>query len=117
MSFKMASWSSSVCFSSFLSFSAFFLRGLDRRLIKRTMRKMTKAMIRKSTVFWMKLPTFKVTLPFQLGIVRNMSEKSTPPMKIPMIGIKMSETRELIIFWKAPPIMTPTARSISLSPA
>jgi hypothetical protein len=40
--------------------------------------------------------------------------KSTPPVKIPIIGLIRSSTRLLTIAVKAAPMMMPTARSMAL---
>src|SRR5579859_5319795 len=44
----------------------------------------------------------------------NKLEKSTPCKSIPMGGIMMSSTSEVTIFPKDAPMITPTARSITL---
>src|SRR5436190_23973863 len=44
----------------------------------------------------------------------NRSLKLTPPMILPMGGMRMSLTMEVTILPKAPPIITPTARSTTL---
>src|SRR5262245_13252143 len=43
-----------------------------------------------------------------------MLEKSVPPVARPTTGITMSFTRESTMRWNAAPMMTPTARSMTL---
>ncbi len=43
-----------------------------------------------------------------------MLEKSTPPVNLPITGISTSLTNEPMIFPKAPPMMIPTAMSMTL---
>lgn len=49
-----------------------------------------------------------------LPTVKQMPEKSTPPMIMPMIGVIMSLTRELMIAVKVLPMMIPTAIVMTL---
>ncbi|MNC38341.1 hypothetical protein D3C75_869390 [compost metagenome] len=44
----------------------------------------------------------------------NKSLKLAPPSNLPIGGIRISLTTDVTIFPNAPPIMTPTARSITL---
>lgn len=81
------------------------------------MRKTTKAMMRKLTVFWMKLPYFRVapfSPPKKLGIVTERVVKLKPPPMRLTIGMMMSLTTEFTMAVKAEPITTPTARSMTL---
>ena len=75
----------------------------------------------------MKLPYAKIGIPAflraskVLGILSGTDPKTTnrlvksilPPSRVEMSGITMSLTRESTIFPNAPPMMTPTARSIT----
>ena len=113
MSFKTESWSSSVFFSSALSSSCFLLR----RLIRRIIRKIENATMRKSTRFWRKLPYLiwaASAVPNKLGMVISRLVKLTPPTRRPTRGMTISLTREVTIEPKAPPMITPTARSMTL---
>ena len=51
----------------------------------------------------------------QLYIVRFRSLKLSPPMSSPIGGITTSDTNEVTIFPNAPPMITPTAMSITFS--
>ena len=84
---------------------------------------MTIAMIRKSTVTWMKLPQLSVTAGLITAplasvtasfIVHLRSLKLRPPMSRPIGGITTSDTNDVTIFPNAPPMITPTAMSITL---
>ena len=55
-----------------------------------------------------------VLAPKKFGMVIFREEKLTPPRRMPRRGVIISETRELTILEKAPPMMTPTARSTTL---
>jgi hypothetical protein len=66
-------------------------------------------MIKKSTTLWRNLPYPMTALP--TWMVRPTND--TPPISTPKIGIRMSDTRDAVIFPKAPPMITATARSIT----
>ena len=67
------------------------------------------AIIRKSIILWIKAP-YSIFVSLN---VRDKLEKSTPPKTKPIIGVKILLTRLVTIDEKAPPIMTPTAKSIT----
>lgn len=52
--------------------------------------------------------------PRKEGTVIFRSEKSRPPIKILIIGVTILFTREVTMAPKAPPTITPTARSTTL---
>jgi hypothetical protein len=87
------------------------------RLTTLTTRKMTKAMMRKSTMAWMSLPIPSMTagLSPTAGLSTHPNcEKSTPPSTSPIGGMSTSPTSEETIFPNAAPMTTPTARSRTL---
>ena len=65
--------------------------------------------IRKSTIFCIKLPY----IIFESFIVILKFVKSNPPITTPIAGINTSFTSDVTIFPNAPPIITPTAKSIT----
>ena len=73
-----------------------------------TIRKMTKAMMRKSIMVCTKTPQVMTVAP----TVRDRSLKLTPPMISPITGMRMSLTSELTIFPNAPPTPAPTAGAV-----
>ena len=95
--------------SSFLSsFSV-----LEARLfITFTKQKITSAIRRKLITAVIKLPYLIVSFsPDPIRITQL--EKLTPPVRRLITGMIISFTREFTIDWNAPPIITPTARSIT----
>ena len=78
--------------------------------------KITKATIRKSTTDWMNAPYLSSTgSPFGLvPIVTASVEKFTPPVSTPTTGMMIASTSDETILPNAPPITTPTARSMTL---
>lgn len=63
------------------------------------MRKIEKAISKKSNTVVKKAPYLMEALPMD----RVKLLKSTLPVRIEMAGITMSFTREVTIFWNAPP--------------
>ena len=103
---------------SLLALAAAFLAAASWSLVKkRTKMKIEKAIMMKSITFWRKRPYAmleEVFAPKKLWTVIFREEKLMPPRRIPMIGVMMSETSELTILEKAPPMITPTASSTTL---
>jgi len=86
-------------------------------LIVLTSMNTTKAMTKKSMTFWMKTPYMMATsadCSVASAMMIFKSTKLTPPRINPMKGIRMSFTKEFTMAVNAPPIMIPTARSITL---
>ncbi len=93
-----------------------------------TIWKMTKASKIKLMEIVMKLPYAKIGIPAFLraskvrgtfsgtvpSTINRLVKSILPPRRVEMRGMTMSLTRESTIFPKAPPIMTPTARSTTL---
>ena len=89
-----------------------------------TRRKITNAIIRKSIVTAIKLPYVRIAAPTSVASsivaysppssATNFVAKSLPFVIRPIRGITRSLTTDVTIFWKAPPMITPTARSITL---
>ena len=76
------------------------------------MQNTTKAMMKKLRTALMKFPIMSAPPP---GSCTAMAARaSLLPAKMPRMGLRMSLTRELVMAEKAPPMMTPTARSITL---
>ena len=113
---------SSSCACSSFSFLASSLASLAlafswNLLRARTTRKMTKAIIRKSTILSMKRPILIVAgseAPRKLGTVILRWLKSMPPISILTIGMTILFTREVTMEPKAPPTTTPMAKSTTL---
>lgn len=103
---------------SLLALAAAFLAAASWSFVKkRTKMKIEKAIMMKSITFWRKRPYAmleEVFAPKKLWTVIFREEKLMPPRRIPMIGVMMSETSELTILEKAPPMITPTASSTTL---
>ena len=101
-----------------LALAAAFLAAASWSFVKkRTKMKIEKAIMMKSITFWRKRPYAmleEVFAPKKLWTVIFREEKLMPPRRIPMIGVMMSETSELTILEKAPPMITPTASSTTL---
>src|SRR3990167_2284505 len=107
-----------------LPFSAFFLFSLLIGLTKK--KKIAKATSKNWKVVLANMPRFQVVTPAALASAmelkcRSVSErgmkkllKSTLPTTSPKGGIRISSTSEVTILPKAPPIMTPIARSMTL---
>ncbi len=89
--------------------ASFFLPRDMTLLTALTSRKMISAMIRKLITAVMNLP-YAMWAPL---ISSTKSLKSMPP-KIPRIGEMMSSVSEVTIAPNAPPMITPTARSMTL---
>ena len=83
-----------------------------RLLTAFTRQNTAKAMMRKFSTALRKLPTMTSPPP---GTVKDRLDRALlPPAKMPRMGLMMSLTRELVMALKAPPMMTPTARSRTL---
>ena len=86
------------------------------------MQKMERAMMKKSTVVWTKFPQFSsmaslTTLPSaasSAGRRTALASLKLLPVMRPMGGMMMSLTSEVTILPKAPPMMIPTAISMTL---
>ena len=76
--------------------------------------KMAKATIRKSTVAWMKAPYLISTGVSAVPMLAVSSDRSTPLVMAPTMGMMIASTSDETILPKAPPITTPTARSMTL---
>jgi hypothetical protein len=70
-------------------------------------RKITKAITKKSKMDCRKAPHLITASPS----VNVTSLRLMPPMSNPMIGVRISPTKDVTIFPKAPPMMTAMARS------
>ena len=76
--------------------------------------KIHNAVIRKSTTFWINRPyLIGTTLPHRLTLIASVV-KSKLPTITPTIGIKILSVKLVTILEKAPPMITPTAKSSTL---
>ena len=78
-------------------------------LINLTIIKIQTAIIKKSITLWIKAP-YSI---FVLRKVMDKLEKSIPPKTNPNMGVKILFTKLVTIYENAPPIITPTAKSIT----
>ena len=75
-----------------------------------TTRKTTNAISKKLITAWIKLPYSTVASPTWI----DSDVKSTPPMMMPISGITMSLTSEVTMPVNAAPMITATAKSMTL---